>query len=95
MLPVLSIGMAPSLALSVMKGEIVSRGGIFERALKNPGFYGREQLPGSASTYRQNNVFYLIMNMAIFAYSLMPVFFCMAEMHMDRSPFLNAVSPWI
>jgi len=86
MLPVLSIGMAPSLALSVMKGA-VSRGGVFERTPKF-GVYERGRLPGSASTYRQNNVFYLIMNMAIFAYSLMPVVFAWQRGTWIALPFL-------
>ena len=85
-LPVLSIGMAPSLALSVMKGA-VSRGGVFERTPKF-GVYGRERLPGSSPAYRQNTVFYLMMNMALFAYSLMPVVFAWQRGTWIALPFL-------
>jgi cellulose synthase/poly-beta-1,6-N-acetylglucosamine synthase-like glycosyltransferase len=73
MLPVLTIGIAPSITLSVMKGLIRS-GGVFHRTPKF-GLRGRERLPKMASLYRQQSVPYLLMNSAFFAYSLLPVMF--------------------
>jgi len=86
LLPVLSIGMAPSLALSVLRGAL-SRGGVFERTAKF-GVYGRERLPVLASLYRQNTGFYLMMNLAIFAYSLLPVIFAWQRCTWVAIPFL-------
>jgi cellulose synthase/poly-beta-1,6-N-acetylglucosamine synthase-like glycosyltransferase len=73
LLPILGIGMAPCLALSVLNGAF-SRGGIFQRTPKF-GIHGHKRLPGPAFIYRQPTIVYLFMNAALFAYSLMPVIF--------------------
>jgi cellulose synthase/poly-beta-1,6-N-acetylglucosamine synthase-like glycosyltransferase len=73
MLPVLTIGIAPSIALSVIKG-LISRGGVFRRTPKF-GLRGKERLPGLAFLYRQQAVPYILMNTALFVYSLLPLFF--------------------
>ncbi|MFZ2445233.1 MAG: glycosyltransferase family 2 protein [Syntrophobacteraceae bacterium] len=73
LLPILSVGMAPCLALSVLKG-VFSRGGNFERTPKF-GLHGHDRLPRLASIYRQQRVAYLALNTALAAYSLMPLAF--------------------
>jgi len=69
-LPVFAIGMAPSIALSVIKG-LFRQGGRFDRTPKF-GIKGRAQLPSSAFLYRQRSLPYLFMNIALFAYTLLP-----------------------
>jgi cellulose synthase/poly-beta-1,6-N-acetylglucosamine synthase-like glycosyltransferase len=73
LLPALTIGLAPSIALSVLKG-MVRRGGAFERTPKF-GMQGRERLPGLAFLYRQKNLPYICMNTLLFGYCLLPVIF--------------------
>ena len=85
-LPVLSIGMAPSLALSVLNG-VVSHGGVFERTPKF-GLLGHGRLPRLAFLYQQQALFYLIMNTALFAYSLLPAVFAWQRGTWLAIPFL-------
>ena len=73
LLPALTIGLAPSISLSVLKG-FFSRGGEFERTPKF-GVRGRERIPGLAFLYRQKNVPYIVMNCVLFLYCLLPVVF--------------------
>ncbi len=73
LLPALTIGLAPSISLSVVKGLFRS-GGVFERTPKF-GVQGREQMPGLAFLYRQKNLPYLIMNALLFFYCLLPILF--------------------
>jgi cellulose synthase/poly-beta-1,6-N-acetylglucosamine synthase-like glycosyltransferase len=73
MLPVLTIGIAPSITLSVIKG-LIRRGGVFHRTPKF-GIRGRERLPMLASLYRQQSFPYILMNTALFVYSLLPLMF--------------------
>lgn len=73
LLPVLTIGIAPSIAVSVIKG-ILSNGGDFHRTPKF-GIRGRERLPILASLYRQQSLPYIMMNTALFLYSLLPLVF--------------------
>jgi cellulose synthase/poly-beta-1,6-N-acetylglucosamine synthase-like glycosyltransferase len=73
LLPVFTIGIAPSIALSVVRG-IFSRGGDFCRTPKF-GLTGREGLPGLSYLYRQQSIPYLIMNSAFLLYTLLPVIF--------------------
>jgi cellulose synthase/poly-beta-1,6-N-acetylglucosamine synthase-like glycosyltransferase len=72
-LPVMTIGMAPSITLSVMQG-LIRRGGVFQRTPKF-GLQGKERLPGLAFLYRQGSVSYILMNSALFVYSLLPLIF--------------------
>ena len=72
-LPVFAIGMAPSIALSVIKG-FFRQGGVFDRTPKF-GIKGRAQLPGLAFLYRQRALPYLFMNIALFTYTLLPILF--------------------
>ena len=73
LLPVLTVGMAPSISFAVLKG-LLSRGGTFERTPKF-GIRGCEDLPGMAFLYRQNNFPYVIMNAILFLYCLLPLIF--------------------
>jgi cellulose synthase/poly-beta-1,6-N-acetylglucosamine synthase-like glycosyltransferase len=73
LLPVLTIGIAPSITLSVIKG-CMSKGGHFQRTPKF-GLQGRERLPGLAFLYRQQSIPYILLNTAMFAYSLLPLMF--------------------
>lgn len=87
LLPVFSIGVAPSLAVAVLEG-ILSRGGVFERTPKF-GIQGRDRLPGLAFLYRQRALLlYLIMNTALFVYSLLPVIFAWQRGTWIAIPFL-------
>lgn len=73
LLPMISIGLAPSIAVSVVRGAF-SRGGFFERTPKF-GIVGRASLPLQAALYRQKNLPYLLLNMVLFCYSLLPITF--------------------
>ncbi len=73
LLPALTIGLAPSISLSVVKGMFNS-GGIFERTPKF-GILGREKLPCPAILYRQKNLAYIFLNAALFCYCLLPLIF--------------------
>ena len=73
LLPALTIGLAPSISLSVLKGMFRS-GGAFERTPKF-GVKGRERVPGTAFLYKQKNVPYIFLNSLLFLYCLLPIFF--------------------
>lgn len=73
LLPPLTIGLAPSISLSVLKG-LFNRGGEFERTPKF-GVKGRERIPGMAFLYHRKNLPYIFMNCILFLYSLLPVIF--------------------
>lgn len=73
LLPPLTIGLAPSISLSVIKG-LFRKGGEFERTPKF-GIRGRDRLPGLAALYHQKNLPYIVMNAALFLYCLLPLLF--------------------
>jgi cellulose synthase/poly-beta-1,6-N-acetylglucosamine synthase-like glycosyltransferase len=73
LLPVLTIGIAPSITLSVIKG-LLCGGGVFHRTPKF-GLRGNERLPKLASLYRQQSFPYILMNTALFVYNLLPLMF--------------------
>ncbi|ABQ25763.1 glycosyltransferase [Geotalea uraniireducens] len=73
LLPALTIGLAPSISLSVLKG-LFRPGGEFERTPKF-GVRGRERIPGLAFLYHQKNLPYIFMNGVLFLYCLLPVIF--------------------
>jgi cellulose synthase/poly-beta-1,6-N-acetylglucosamine synthase-like glycosyltransferase len=73
LLPALTIGLAPSISLSVLKGLFCS-GGTFERTPKF-GVQGRERIPGLAFLYQQKNLPYIVMNALLFLYCLLPLTF--------------------
>jgi hypothetical protein len=73
LLPALTIGLAPSISLSVLKG-LFRPGGEFERTPKF-GVRGRERIPGLAFLYHQKNLPYIFMNGVLFLYCLLPLVF--------------------
>ena len=73
LLPALTIGLAPSISLSVLKGLLRS-GGEFERTPKF-GVTGRERIPGMAFLYRQKNLPYIVLNSLLLLYCLLPTLF--------------------
>jgi cellulose synthase/poly-beta-1,6-N-acetylglucosamine synthase-like glycosyltransferase len=85
LLPVLSIGLAPTIALSVLRGA-ACRGGVFERTPKF-GLRGKERLPRLASLYRQQFLPYLLMNSILFIYSLLPAVFAWQRGTWPALPF--------
>lgn len=73
LLPVLTIGIAPSITLSVIKG-LICGGGVFHRTPKF-GLRAGEHMPKLAFLYRQQSFPYILMNTALFVYSLLPLMF--------------------
>lgn len=73
LLPALTIGLAPSISLSVLSG-LFSTGGSFERTPKF-GMRGRERIPGPAFLYRQKKLPYILLNAVLGIYCLLPLFF--------------------
>ncbi|MBU0991117.1 MAG: glycosyltransferase [Proteobacteria bacterium] len=73
LIPVLSIGMAPVLSLSVISG-MLTKGGIFHRTPKYS-VLGRSQLPGLSLIYKERSTGAMMINIPIFLYTLLPVWF--------------------
>lgn len=73
LLPALTIGLAPSISFSVVKG-LFSNGGEFKRTPKF-GVQGRERIPGLAFLYHQKNLPYIIINTLLCLYCLLPLMF--------------------
>lgn len=71
LLPVLAVGLAPSLAPSVLQGAVRS-GGTFERTPKF-GIFSRDRLPRLTRLYRQKSWLYLGASLVLFTYSLFPL----------------------
>lgn len=86
LLPVFGIGMAPSIALSVIKGALRS-GGYFERTPKF-GVQGNQSPPLAAFLYRQKAIPYLAMNTLFLSYSFLPVIFAWQRETWLAIPFL-------
>jgi cellulose synthase/poly-beta-1,6-N-acetylglucosamine synthase-like glycosyltransferase len=87
LLPILSIGMAPSLALSVLSGTF-GKGGNFERTPKF-GVYAGGSFRKPAAVYRQSRAFYVVLNSLLLAYSLMPVVFAWQRETWLAIPFIS------
>lgn len=73
LLPALTIGLAPSISFSVVKG-LFSKGGKFERTPKF-GVQGRERMPGLAFLYHQKHLPYIVINTLLCLYCLLPLMF--------------------
>lgn len=86
LIPVLTIGLAPSLSLAVLEGAF-TRGGFFERTPKF-GILGRESLPGMAFLYRQGISTAVVVNTLLLCYSLVPVLFSLNRGTWVALPFL-------
>ncbi len=87
LLPVFSIGMSPSISLSVIKGAL-SDGGYFERTPKF-GLQGSQPPPLLAFLYRQKAIPYLAMNTLFLFYSFLPILFSWQRGTWLAIPFLS------
>lgn len=72
-LPMVSIGLAPAISLSVLNG-LLTKGGFFERTPKF-GIIGKSRLPRQAFLYRQKGLPYLVLNLLLLSYSILPLLF--------------------
>ncbi|MGD9732733.1 MAG: glycosyltransferase [Desulfamplus sp.] len=89
-LPIISIGLAPCFALSVLKGA-VQRGGVFKRTPKF-GIADNTQSRLSVKRFRKFNypiINNLLLNIPLFIYSLMPVVFTWQRETWPAIPFLS------
>jgi cellulose synthase/poly-beta-1,6-N-acetylglucosamine synthase-like glycosyltransferase len=86
LLPVFSIGLAPSIALSVFKG-LFSKGGVFDRTPKYA-VKGRQKLPALAFLYRERPLSHLIINTFFLAYTLLPIWYALERHTWFAVPFL-------
>lgn len=73
LLPALTIGLAPSISLSVLQG-MFQTGGAFERTPKF-GMQERERMPVMAFLYHQKNLPYIFLNAVLLIYCLLPLVF--------------------
>ncbi|AMV70567.1 glycosyltransferase [Desulfuromonas carbonis] len=73
LLPALCIGLAPSLLFAIFQG-LTRRGGIFERTPKF-GLTGRGRRRALSNIYAQKGCAYLLLNLLLFTYSLLPLAF--------------------
>lgn len=73
LLPALCIGLAPSLAIAILQG-LTRRGGVFERTPKF-GLAERSRNAALRHIYPQRGGVYLLLNLLLFAYSLLPLLF--------------------
>jgi hypothetical protein len=85
LIPLFSIGLAPSIALAVIAGAI-RRGGRFERTPKF-GIAGKESLPSLHYLYRQKVLPYILLNLLLFGYTLQPVLFSIQRHTWPAIPF--------
>jgi cellulose synthase/poly-beta-1,6-N-acetylglucosamine synthase-like glycosyltransferase len=84
LLPVLTVGIAPSISLSVLKG-IFSKGGDFCRTPKY-GFTFKNNI-SIPLAYKTKSYGYIILNMILFFYSLLPLIFAVKN-NFVAVPFL-------
>jgi cellulose synthase/poly-beta-1,6-N-acetylglucosamine synthase-like glycosyltransferase len=73
LLPALCIGLAPSLAVAILQG-LTRSGGVFERTPKF-GLAGRSRHTALSNVCAQKGRVYLLFNLLLFAYSLLPLAF--------------------
>ncbi|HEX9022953.1 MAG TPA: glycosyltransferase [Geobacteraceae bacterium] len=85
LLPALTIGLAPSIALAVLKGAW-RRGGEFRRTPKF-GVKGRERMPGLAALYHRKNLPFIFLNGALLLYSLLPIHYAWQRETWPAIPF--------
>lgn len=85
LLPAITIGLAPSITISVLKG-FFTKGGIFERTPKF-GIIKRGRA-GSSMIYSQPVVPYILMSAAFFIYTMLPILFAFNRNTWPSIPFL-------
>ena len=73
LLPILTIGLAPSLALAVIQGGY-RRGGVFERTPKY-GLKAGQRLPALGLRSGRSNAGYLMLNLSVMVYIVLPLVF--------------------
>lgn len=85
LIPVLSIGLAPSITISVIKG-LFTRGGIFERTPK----YGivKKEKAETILVYKKPVIPYIFLNLAFLVCSIMPLSFAYQRETWPALPFL-------
>jgi cellulose synthase/poly-beta-1,6-N-acetylglucosamine synthase-like glycosyltransferase len=86
LVPILTIGLAPGLALAVIQG-CFQRGGVFERTPKY-GLRGSQGLPTIPLTDRQHTIRYLAMNLSGMLYIVLPLVFAYRHQTWLAVPFL-------
>jgi len=86
LLPLLSLGMAPSLAWAVFMG-IFQGGGVFERTPKY-GLKNRERLQHLSFFRRRNSLRLLLVNLLFSVFSLLPLLYVMHNRQWLAAPFL-------
>jgi len=85
-LPVFAIGLAPSIAFSVIKG-FVRKGGVFDRTPKYA-IQGHGRLPALAFLYRDRPLSHLFVNALFLAYTMLPVWYAMSRGTWPAVPLL-------
>ncbi len=85
-LPIFAVGLAPSIGVSVIKG-FFRKGGVFDRTPKYA-IVGRDRLPALAFLYRGRPLACLFVNSALFAYTLLPMWYAVARNTWVAVPFL-------
>ncbi len=85
LLPVLTVGIAPSISLSVLKG-IFNKGGDFNRTPKY-GVTKENNMPLSL-IYKTRSYGYIIFNTILFIYTTLPVIFAIQRTNFHAIPFL-------
>jgi len=88
LLPVLSVGLAPSIAAGVIAG-MFARGETFERTPKY-GIRGRDQLPFRDIVYHRWAYVYVAVHIVLFLYSCLPMAFAAQRGTWAALPFLFA-----
>ncbi|BBO84992.1 glucosyltransferase [Desulfosarcina ovata subsp. sediminis] len=86
LLPIFTIGLAPSLALSVIQG-IFQRGGVFDRTPKY-GLRDAQRLPEVPIADGQRSTRYLLLNLSGLIYAFLPVWFAWRHETWLAVPFL-------
>ena len=86
LLPVLAIGMAPSIALSVLAG-IIKKGGYFKRTPKF-GCLEKKNIPITSLHYYKNNILFIFFNVFFLVYTLLPLMMSANRKTWIAAPFL-------
>ena len=86
LLPIMTIGMAPSIALSVLAGAF-KKGGFFNRTPKS-GCGEKETLPLSVYGYYNKNISFIILNLFFLTYTIFPFIFSAHRGTWIAVPFL-------
>lgn len=86
LLPVFSIGIAPSIAMAVLQGGTTWKGK-FERTPKF-GSIGRNPLPRNSSVYHRRSFLYALIDCCLAIYCILPIHFAWQQQTWIAIPFL-------